>query len=457
MGKKSLSRRKFLKNTSAGVAGAAAVSALGTGAIYSSISKGADVPAILGGTPVCSEPFPSWPMFDQSDEQMYLEAFRSKKWCRLGATRVEEFEKQFAQLMGVPFCQATSSGTTALNTSLNALGVGPGDEVILPPYTFVATAQVVFHMFALPVFVDIDPETHMIDPELIEERINGHTRAIMPVHIAGGACDMDRIMAIADKHGIPVIEDACQAWMGEWRGRKLGSIGALGCFSFQASKNLNSGEGGAIISSDRELFEMCSSYTNNGRPAGTQRSTLSGYPNSGSNHRMTEFQGAVLLGQIRRLEQQTEHRNRMGAFLDKLLEGIPGISPAKKYPGQNRHAYHLYMMNYDRNHFSGLPKDKFVNALEAEGIQTISTGYSQPPLNKQGFIEKRLASRAFRNVYSAQRLASYAEENECPQNDRVCGETGIWLFQSVLLGSEKDMEDIAAAIAKIQKNSAKLV
>jgi len=204
-------------------------------------------------------------------------------------------------------------------------------------------------------------------------------------------------------------------------------------------------------------MEMASSYTNNGRPAGTQRSTLSGYPNPGSNHRMTEFQGAVLLGQMRRLEQQTEHRNRMGAYLDKLLEDIPGISPAKKYTGQTRHAYHLYMMSYDRNHFSGLPKGKFVAAMGAEGIQTISTGYSMPQLNKQGFIEKRLSSRAFRNVYSAERLARYRKENECPENDKICKETGIWLYQSVLLGSRKDMEDIAEAIVKIQKNSAKLV
>ena len=457
MGKKSLNRRKFLKNISAGVAGAAAVSTIGGGALYASVSKGASTPAILGGTPVRTKPFPSWPVFDRSDEQMFLEAFRSRKWCRLGATRVARFEKQFAELMGVPFCQATSSGTTALNTSLNALGVGPGDEVIVPPYTFVATVQVVFHMFALPVFVDTDPETHMINAELIEERITEHTRAIMPVHIAGGACDMDRIMAISQKYGIPVLEDACQAWTGEWHGKKLGSIGKLGCFSFQASKNLNSGEGGAIISFDREMFEMCSSYTNNGRPAGTQRSTLSGYPNPGSNHRMTEFQGAVLLGQMRRLEEQTEHRNRMGAYLDRLLEDIPGISPAKKYAGQTRHAYHLYMMNYDKNHFSGLPKGKFTAALEAEGIQNISTGYGIPPLNKQGFVEKRLCSRVFKNVYSAERLARYRKENECPENDRLCKETGIWLYQSVLLGNEKDMEDIAVAIVKIQKNSAKLV
>jgi len=451
--KKPLSRRKFLKSASAGLAGAAAVSAAGGAALYCSPAKSAGVPAVLGGTPVRSKPFPSWPVYDDTDVQMFLDAFHSKKWCRLGGTRVDRFEKKFAELMGVPYCVATSSGTTALNTSLNALGVSPGDEVIVPPYTFVATANVVFQVFALAVFVDTDPETHQINADLIEERINEHTKAIIPVHIAGGAADMDKITAISKKYDIPVIEDACQAWMGEWNNRKLGSVGDLGCFSFQASKNLNSGEGGAIISSNQELIELCASYTNNGRPAGTQKATLSGYPFPGSNHRLTEFQGAVLLGQMRRLEEQTRLRSENAAYLDKLLEEIPGISPARTYAGQTRHAYHLYMMNYDKRHFNGLPKGKFTRAMQAEGIP-LSTGYE--PLNKQGLIEYRLNSRAFSSVFPRERLDKYRKENHCPENDRLCAETGLWLGQYVLLGTKKDIEDIAAAILKVRKNSAKL-
>ncbi len=451
--RKPLSRRRFLQNTSAGIAGAAAVSAIGSTARYCYAAKGAEVPAILGGTPVRTQPFPSWPVYDDTDVQMFLDAFHSKKWCRLGGTRVDRFEKKFAELMGVPYCAATSSGTTALNTCLNALGIGPGDEVIVPPYTFVASAGVVFQVFALAVFVDTDPETHQINADLIEERINEHTKAIMPVHLAGGAADMDKITAVSRKYGIPVIEDACQAWMGEWKNRKLGSVGDLGCFSFQASKNLNSGEGGAIISSNQEIIELCASYTNNGRPAGEQKATLSGYPFPGSNHRMTEFQGAVLLGQMRRLEEQTRLRSQNAAYLDKLLEEIPGISPAGTYPGQTRHAYHLYMMRYDGKYFNGLPKGKFSRAMEAEGIP-LGTGYE--PLNKQGFIEYRLNSRAFKSVFHRERLAKYRQENHCPANDMICKETGLWMGQYVLLGTKKDLEDIAAAILKIQKNSARL-
>ena len=453
MKKDSITRRKFLRKTSFGAAGAA-LSISGATSIYANIVKKADTPAILGGKPVRTKPFPSWPIYDDTDVQMLLDAYHSRKWCRLGATRVDKFEKKFAKMMGVPRCTATNGGTMALYASLSVLGVGPGDEVIVPPYTFVATINVVPVLFALPVFVDTDPETLKIDADKIEERITEHTKAIIPVHIGGGSCDMDKIMAISKKHNIPVVEDACQAWLGEWRNKKLGSIGDTGCFSFQASKNLNCGEGGAIIGSDEKLMDLCNSFTNNGRPPATKKATLSGYPFPGLNHRMTEFQGAVLLGQIRRLEEQQKLRNQNGDYLDGLLKDIPGISPVKKYPGQTRHAYHLYMMLYDRNHFNGLPKGKFRQAIRAEGIP-ISTGYT--PLNKQGFIEYHLNSRGFRSVFSKKRLDKYRRENQCPVNDNVCEETGLWMGQTVLLGTKKDMEDIAEAIVKIQKNSEKLL
>ena len=245
--------------------------------------------------------------------------------------------------------------------------------------------------------------------------------------------------------------------MGEWRGRKLGSLGSFGCFSFQATKNLNCGEGGAIIGNDRALMDMAASYTNNGRPAGEQRSTLSGYPNPGSNYRMTEFQGALLLAQMERLEEQTELRNRNGAVLGSLLDPIPGISAARRYEGQNRHAYHLYMMNYDSTEFSGMSKERFCSALGAEGIQTISSGYGYPGLNNQGFIENRISTEHYRRIFGPERLERYRRENVCPNNDRVTRNTGIWLFQSVLLGTQSDMEDIATAVDKVRRGSAEIV
>jgi dTDP-4-amino-4,6-dideoxygalactose transaminase len=446
---KKIGRREF-------IAGSTAALAAGSFAAPYVFAANADKPAILGGTPLRTEPFPGWPMFDDEDERLLLDTFRSRGWCRVGHERVSTFEKQFAELIGVPAAVATNSGTCALNTSLNVLGVGPGDEVITSPYTFVATAQVIFQLGALAVFADIDPDTHMIDPERIEQLITPRTRVILPVHIGGGSCDMDRIMEIGRKHGIPVLEDACQAWMGEWRGRKLGSIGELGCFSFQETKNLTSGEGGAVTGSDSALMDMVASYTNNGRPAGRQTSRLSGYPNPGSNHRMTEFQGAVLCGQLRRLEKQTARRNENGRYLDSLLEDIPGIAPARSYEGQTRHGYHLYMMNYDSEQFSGLSKARFRDALEREGIQTISTGYGMPPLNEQGFIERKLGSRHYKSVFGEKRLDKWRAENKCPNNEKVSGQTGLWLFQAVLLGTKKDMEDIAGAVEKVRRGSARI-
>lgn len=446
---KKIGRREF-------IAGSTAALAAGSIAAPYLFAANADKPAILGGAPVRTQPFPSWPMFDSEDERLLMDTFRSRGWCRVGNERVNTFEQRFAELMGVPSAVATNSGTCALNTALNALEVGPGDEVITSPYTFVATAQVIFQLGALAVFADIDPDTHMIDPEKIEQRITPRTRAILPVHIGGGACDMDRIIEIGKKHGIPVLEDACQAWMGEWRGRKLGSIGRLGCFSFQESKNLCSGEGGAVIGNDKSLMEMVASYTNNGRPAGTQTSTLSGYPNPGSNHRMTEFQGAILCGQLRRLEQQTELRNQNGRYLDSLLEAIPGIAAARSYEGQTRHGYHLYMMNFDSREFSGMSKARFRDALEREGIATISTGYGMPPLNEQGFIERKLSSRHYKYVFGQARLDKWRAENKCPNNELVSGQTGMWLYQAVLLGNRNDMEDIAGAMEKIRRSSAQI-
>ncbi len=172
---------------------------------------------------------------------------------------------------------------------------------------------------------------------------------------------------------------------------------------------------------------------------------------------MTEFQGAILNGQLRRLEQQTELRNKNGRYLDSLLEQVPGLSAARSYEGQTRHAYHLYMMNYDSKEFHGLSKQKFRDAMEHEGIQTISTGYSMPPLNKQGFIEQKLQSRHYKKVFGQARLDEWREENKCPNNDMVCEQTGLWLFQAVLLGTKQDMEDIAEAAGKIHRASEQLV
>ena len=449
MKKDSITRRSFLKKTSKVLTGAT-LATVGTASIYGNIMKDSDKPAVLGGKPVRTKPFPSWPVFDETDIQMYLDAYHSKVWSEFRykeTERVVQFEKKYAALMEVKYCAATNAGTTALTTAVQAIGVGPGDEVIVPTNTFIATAQIVFNVFALPVFVDSDPETFMINADLIEERITEHTRAIIPVHIGGGACDMDKIMAISKKHNVPVVEDACQAHLGEWRGKKLGSVGDLGCFSFQAFKSITSGEGGAVIGDNEALMDRCIAFKNNGRDPKWKRS----YP--GSNFRMTPFQAAVVMGGLRHAEEQARVRDENSAYLEDLIKDIPGFTPCKKYPGQTRRAYYGYKMIYDKNHFNGLPRNKFLKAMRAEGIP-ISRGCDT--LNKHPFIEEYLSLRSFQKIFSKERLIKYRKGNHCPANDKIAEEIGLSIGHSTFLGTKKDMEDIAEAVTKIQKNSVKL-
>ncbi|HBE42122.1 MAG TPA: hypothetical protein DDW27_13110, partial [Bacteroidales bacterium] len=307
-----------------------------------------------------------------------------------------------------------------------------------------------FNLFAIPVFIDSDPETFMINADLIEERINENTRAIIPVHIGGAAADMDKIMAIAKKHDLLVIEDACQAHMGEWRNKKLGTIGDMGCFSFQAGKSLCSGEGGAVIGNDEYLMAKAKGYTHIGKDPGNKGRVF-----PGSNFRMTPFQAAILTGQIRRIEDQSGLRDENAAYLEKLLGEIKGVRPTKKYSGQTRRGYYIYQMIYDKEHFNGLSKPKFREAMRAEGI-SFGNGIDSS-LHSHPFIETYFNLRSFQKIYSKDRLNKYRRENLCPVNETIDRETGLSLGQRVFLGTKKDMEDIVTAIVKIRKNSSSLL
>ena len=409
-----------------------------------------DKPAILGGRPVRTKPFPSWPVIDGSDERAWMDVLHSGKWNRLDGDAARRFEESWAATLGAKHCLATANGTSGLITSLNALGIGPGDEVIVPPYTFVATVNAVLLQHALPIFVDTDIETFQIDARKIEAAITERTRCILPVHLGGSPADLDAILEIGRKHKLPVLEDACQAHLAEWRGRKVSTLGALGCFSFQASKNLNSGEGGAILTNDTDLYRTCQSFHNNGRG---QTGSGFGYVRNGANLRITEFQAALLMEQLKRVERQSHTREQNAAYLTKQLDGIPGILPARMYGGATRNAYLLYMMRYDPAHFANLPRSRFLAALNAEGIPC-SGGYT--PLNKEPFLKHSFDSRAFRAIYPPKRLAEWAERNHCPVNDKLC-EEAVWFTQTMLLGPPEDMDQIAAAISKIQRQAASLL
>lgn len=454
--KELLSRRSFLKKSTAG---AAVLTAVGGSSLSANVVKSAGKPAILGGTPVRTTGLNNaWPKYEAEDVKLLLDAFYSNKWCSLNSPRCNQFEEKWQKLMDVPYCLLTANGTSALYTSLTALDVGPGDEVIVTPFTYSASYEVIFMRHALGVFVDIDPETLKINPDLIEERINEHTRAIIPVHIGGGACDMDKIMAISRKHNIPVIEDACQGWLGEWKGKKLGTIGETGCYSFNYYKNICSGEGGAIVTSNAALMDMCDSIANDGRFTRINRSSTQDFSKRdgdakqypGFNFRLTEIQAGILLGQILRIEEQQKIRNENFDYLDKLLDEIPGVTAVKKYDGQTANGCYVYYMVYDKEQFSGLSKQQFSRAVAAENVG-IGAGGSKGNLTPQ--IEFHLNSRAFKTVFSKKRLDTYRKENHCPVNNHVCDETSLSIGQRAFLAPRKDMDDIAEAVAKVQKNS----
>jgi dTDP-4-amino-4,6-dideoxygalactose transaminase len=438
--KSDVSRRGFLAGASA------------AGLAMQSSAAGGEKPALLGGAKVRTQAFPGWPVAGASEERALMDVLHSGKWYRGSGQNVKKFEQEYARLTGARECLATCNGTAALFVSLNALGVEPGDEVILPPYTFVATLNVVLRQHALPVFVDTDPETFQIDARKVEAAITPNTRAIMPVHLGGNVCDLDTLLAVAGKHKIPLVEDACQAHLAEWKGRKVGTWGAAGCFSFQASKNLNSGEGGAILFNDPDLREKAYAFHNNGSGLRFIGANFT-YASSGANLRLTEFQAGILLAQMERIEQQALRRTGNAKYLTSLLGEIQGITPEKQYAGCTRNAYHLYMLRYNAEAFGGLKRETFLKALAAEGIPA-SAGYS--PLNSQPFIREVLHSRGCRRIFGEQRLKEWEERNRCPANDRLCTEA-VWFTQNMLLGERGDMDQIAEAIRKIQAHAAEMV
>ncbi|HVM49082.1 MAG TPA: DegT/DnrJ/EryC1/StrS family aminotransferase [Candidatus Acidoferrum sp.] len=441
-------RRQFIGTTAAAGVGLSFASAFGARAEGPApISK----PAICGGNPAHPGSWPTWPVFGEPEEQRLLESLRSGEWFRYykNAVQVKSFEDAYAQRAGAKYCVATSSGTSALYTSLGALDIGPGDEVILTPYTFVATYNVIVLNYALPIFVDVDLETFQLDPGKLEAAITENTRAIIPVHIGGNVADMDRIVEIADRHRIPVIEDACQAHLSEWRHKMVGNWGRCGCFSFQASKNLNCGEGGAILTNDAEFAHRCELFQDQGRARKTAAGNADDFAysgNRGTNMRMSEWQGAILRAQMTRLEEQSDRRWQNAQYLSKLLCEIPGIAPARLYDGCTRSAYHLYMFRYDKEHFDGLPHDKFIGALNREGVPS-GGGYSQ--LNSDKYVTSLPNNRHYQKLYGKEALDRWHKQAHCPQNDKLCAQS-VWLAQTMLLGSRTDMDQIAEAIRKIQ-------
>ncbi|NMC19047.1 MAG: aminotransferase class I/II-fold pyridoxal phosphate-dependent enzyme [Thermogutta sp.] len=410
-----------------------------------------DQPALLGGKPVHKGGWPKWPQWSESWEPEIIEVFRSGEWCGYGGSgKVGEFETAYAKLLGAKRCVTTASGTTALITALHVMGVDAGDEVIISPFTFIATYNVVLMHKALPVFADTDPATLTMDPASIESRITERTRAIVPVHIYGMPCDMDPINAIAKKHNLAVIEDACQAWLADYKGRKCGTLGDLGCFSFQNSKHIPVGDGGAITGNSDELMDRCQAFHNCGRAFGTFKGN--GCFSRGTNFRMNNYQAALLRQEIDKLVSDTKRRQENADYLTAGLKEIPGIQPVR-LPENSRAVWHLYAFRYDASQFHGLPRHKFMRALAAESIPC-GGGYGEQYYD--GLLDEAIASRGFKRLFPAERLKAYRDSfQELKGNKLVC-ETTVGVFNTLLLAERSDMDHIIEAVRKIHAHAAAL-
>ena len=392
--------------------------------------------AVAGGTPVRTAPYPAWPQAGPEELEAITEVLDSGAWTSTWGTAVKRFEERFAAYQEARHGICVSSGEAALRLCLSAAGLPSGAEVIVPAYTFVASATAVLQVGGVPVFADVDPETYCLDPRSAEAMIGPDTAAIMPVHMGGLPADMASVTQLARQHGVAVIEDAAQAWGARFQGRAVGALGTAGSFSFHASKNITAGEGGIILTDDDELAARCRSLADCGRAEPGRRYE---HVVLGGNYRMTEFQGAILGAQLGRYPQQLQHRARNARVLREELAGIPGIE-TQKVPEDRAHSWHLLIVRVRLEEFDGASKAVLVEALAAEGIP-VTGGYASTPYKQPLFEDKRCAAH---------------RSGPCPVAERACATEAVWIRQQALLGSAQDALDVAHAFAKVHEHRSEL-
>jgi perosamine synthetase len=383
--------------------------------------------AIDGGPKTRREPFPRWPLLGPEDIAAVAEVLDSGKLTQLSGRSVGDFERAFAKWHGAEHCVATSSGTTAIHAALIALGVAPGDEVIVPAHTFIASATPVLHQGATPVFADVDERTFCMSPDSVRERITERTRAIIAVHLNGHPADLDALIEIARPRGIAIIEDAAQAHGATYKGRKAGTIGEAGCFSFWEDKIITTGgEGGAILTADASLAERMRRIRHHGEgPIEGERAYY--HLELGYNYRMTSMQAATGLVQLRKLDEYLIARRRNAAHVSERLGEIPQVEPPF-VADYAVHSYYKYVCRLRRD--SGIDTARFVSAVAAEGLP-ISRRYPTPLPQQPVFRNAGLAGAA------------------CPVADRLSSELFTLLVHPT--ASVADMDDYVTAIAKVSR------
>ncbi|HZJ43935.1 MAG TPA: DegT/DnrJ/EryC1/StrS family aminotransferase [Pyrinomonadaceae bacterium] len=384
--------------------------------------------ALFGGSPIVDSPAPLWPFFDHTDREALDSVLETRVWGGYHEA-VAELERRFAAFHDAKYGIALANGTVSLEIALTAAGIKPGDEVIVPPITFVASATAVARVGATPVFVDIDPQTIDLNPDLIEQSITERTRAIVAVHFAGHPVDLDRVVPLCDQYKLTLIEDCAHAHGASWNEQRVGSFGKFGSFSFQASKNMTAGEGGILITNDPDLAERARSISNQGRRTG---GAWYEHPSLGTNARITGFQAALLLNQLERLPKQLATRMQRATYLRDKLESIHGLTPTPRTLDERLtiHAYHLFSMRYESVQWHDVPRAKVVAALLAEGVP-VTLGYPHPIYRNAVFQQHPTVVRP------------------CPEAEAYC-EASIWLPHNALLASEEWLNKVVLAISKVR-------
>jgi dTDP-4-amino-4,6-dideoxygalactose transaminase len=408
--------------------------------------------AIFGGTPARTRPWPEWPRPETAARAAALagEALSSGKWAG-GGPMEEALGARFAAFQGARHGVCVSSGTTALQTALEAAGIGYGDEVIVPGMTWIATASAVLATNGVPVFADLDPETFCLDVAAAERAVTPRTRAIIPVHVFGTTADMDAVNALARRHHLQVIEDAAHAHGTQWRlpdgsVKGAGALGLAGCFSFQASKSLSAGEGGIILTDDEAFADRCWSFRNVGRARREGQESILGF-----NFRLSEVQAATVLAGLEALEEQLATRDANGRLLDRRLAQIPGIRPARRDARVVRQAFYGYLFGFDPQEW-GLPRERFLKALNAEGVQA---GRGFPPVYQTEYWHVRKERFPAASRYDP--TAPDFQQPHLPVTERLALEQQVTLPHVQLLGTEEDMEDIVRAVEKLYQGRQELI
>ena len=404
--------------------------------------------AITGGKPLRKMPFTQWPLATKEEKAALEDVLKSSKWGGqpFPGKHAAAFAKKFAKVHTAKYAQCVNTGTVAIQAALKAIGIQPGDEVIAPAYTWEGTVGPVLLLGAVPVFVDIDPDTYCLDAKLIERAITPKTRAILPVHLGMRFADMDEILRIAKKHNLKVVEDCAHAHGGMWKGKGAGSMGDLGAFSFQSSKLITCGEGGAVITNNLEYMEKVQSYINAGRASVTDQFH---HRIIGFNYRLGEFQAAVLGPQLNRLPAQSKVRDKNMAHLGSRLKNTPGIGLLKPDPRITRLAPYGYVLKYFADQVKDIPRAAFVAALQLEGIPCDGLFYEPvyksslfpvDPADFPALSWGREKPLDLRNMYS------------CPESEKAGYHDAVWFMHQMFLGSKKDVDAIADGIHKVLEN-----